>query len=656
VERPYTFKDFAIICRRRRDGAKFYQLLRDRGIPAEFVGEMEFFSAPVIRDLLAYLKIINNPLAAGIPLNRVMKISGIPETEVQKINAVARKATFGNPYNDGVFEAMRSIDSLAPHHATAVSEILGTLDRLIMEKDLGTLTVLVHHLMMRATDLYARALEDETGQAVLLLNQFLTITREYEEITRDVTVDSFLSYLRFLSGFSIEVGETDVADSVKVLTVHKSKGKEFPVVFVGDLALKRFPLQYQEKEFFVPNDLSKGLKTTDDEKALFLQEERRLLYVAMTRAEDLLYLTRARWYGNNKNPTKQSKFLDELPLEDTSLIKKIEVPAEISVPSIRGGNALEQYQHTLQYQAKRAIHQLHLKTAIQHIVTLEKLRLIAEGKSPSSFNRDAFLAFTENDAEIEALVQGHTPCLVGESHTFSASGLGTYERCPLKYKFRYIVQVPSLPRTFFDLGSAVHTVIEHLSRKQKEGIPPTKEMALSLLDTAWSTAAYESKSHEMKDRAMAETLIDTYLAWQAGNPNRVLEAEKRFQVSLGGRLLRGVIDRIEETPGGEIVVVDFKTGSKPGNLSKNTIREDMQMNLYSLAIRELYGRLPVRASLYYLGPDKAYDYRPTAESIGTFEDRVVALINAICAEEFSPTPDYQTCRWCDYRDLCEDGE
>jgi len=656
VERPYTYKDFAIICRRRRDGAKFYQLLRDRGIPAEFVGEMEFFSAPVIRDLLAYLKIINNPLTAGIPLNRVMKISGIPETEVQKINAVARRATFGNPYNDGVFEAMRSIDSLAPHHATAIRELLGTLDALIMEKDRGPLTALVHHLMMQATDLYARALEDETGQDILLLNHFLTITREYEEITKDATVDSFLTYLRFLSGFSIEVGETDVADSVKVLTVHKSKGKEFPVVFVADLAVNRFPLQYQAKEFFVPNDLSKGMKTTHDEKALFEQEERRLLYVAMTRAEDLLYLTRAKWYGNNKNPTKQSKFLDELPLDDPSLVQKVEVPAVVSAPALRGKTALEKYQQTLQYQAKRAIHQLHLQTALQHIVTLEKIRLISEGKDLSSFNRNAFLTFTENDAEIETLMQGRTPCLVGESHTFSASGLSTYERCPLKYKFQYVLQIPSLSRTFFDLGSAVHTVIEHLSKKQREGIAPTKEMALALLDTAWSTAAYESKSHEMKDRATAEALLDTYLTWQAGNPNRILEAEKRFQISLGGRRLNGVIDRIEETPDGEIVVIDFKTGSKPGNLSKNTIRDDIQMNLYSLAIREIYGKLPVKASLYYLGPNKTYDYTPTLETIGTFEERVVNLIKSICAEEFSPRPDYQTCKWCDYKDFCEEGD
>jgi aspartate/tyrosine/aromatic aminotransferase len=80
------------------------------------------------------------------------------------------------------------------------------------------------------------------------------------------------------------------------------------------------------------------------------------------------------------------------------------------------------------------------------------------------------------------------------------------------------------------------------------------------------------------------------------------------------------------------------------------------MNLYSLAIRELYGKLPVKASLYYLAPNKTYDYHPTVETIGTFDERVVNLIHAVCAEAFSHNPDYQTCRWCDYKDFCKEGE
>ena len=73
-----------------------------------------------------------------------------------------------------------------------------------------------------------------------------------------------------------------------------------------------------------------------------------------------------------------------------------------------------------------------------------------------------------------------------------------------------------------------------MTEKQNEGIPPTKEMARALLDTAWSTVAYESKNHEMEDRETAGALL-VLPRWQAGSPNRILEAEKRFQISLGGR-------------------------------------------------------------------------------------------------------------------------
>ena len=85
-------------------------------------------------------------------------------------------------------------------------------------------------------------------------------------------------------------GEREDKDAVRILTVHKSKGKEYPVVFVVDMVKDKFPLRYQTKPFYVPSDLAKGLKVGDDEKALFLQEERRLCYVAMTRAQDKLYL------------------------------------------------------------------------------------------------------------------------------------------------------------------------------------------------------------------------------------------------------------------------------------------------------------------------------------------------------------------------------
>jgi DNA helicase II / ATP-dependent DNA helicase PcrA len=120
--------------------------------------------------------------------------------------------------------------------------------------------------------------------------------------------------------------------------------------------------------------------------------------------------------------------------------------------------------------------------------------------------------------------------------------------------------------------------------------------------------------------------------------------------------MKGYIDRIELTPEGGYVVIDFKTGSLSSAPSKNTIRADIQMNLYCLAVREMYGKLPVRASLYYIKDNKMIDYFPTEETIAAFEEAAKEIIAAVCAERFDPTPSFQNCRFCDYEDLCEAKE
>jgi DNA helicase-2/ATP-dependent DNA helicase PcrA len=116
------------------------------------------------------------------------------------------------------------------------------------------------------------------------------------------------------------------------------------------------------------------------------------------------------------------------------------------------------------------------------------------------------------------------------------------------------------------------------------------------------------------------------------------------------------VNGIEQTPEGEFVVVDFKTGSKPSSLTKNPVLADIKLNLYSPAIKERFGRLPVRASFYYIKDDKMVDYFPTEESVGIFTESAKEIISAICAERFDPNPAYQTCRFCDYADLGERKE
>jgi DNA helicase-2/ATP-dependent DNA helicase PcrA len=653
-KRQFRYRDFAILCRRRADGVKFYQLLKSHGIPCEFSGEIAFFSMPEVRDMMAWLRAVKNPLAAGISLNRIMKAGGVPEAVVQTINATARETGWSVDHSDGVFEAMQAAEDVAPEYLPVVRELAQSVVRLTEKKDRETLSGLVYEVMMRTGALYRETLENDDGRHRLVLNRFYTLSKDYESITKDARVDDFLEYLSLLSDMDIEVSEPSDTDAVQILTLHKSKGKEFPVVFLVDLSERKFPLRYQEKPFFVPRDLARGLVPEENEKALHLQEERRLCYVGMTRAQERLYFTRAKIYGDNKRESRASVFLEELEYTDNPLITVIDVPAETRDIPVLAKNELEVAKHALQAQAIRAVVDMRLGTALQRMMDLEKVRLLEEGEDISVFDRSAFLAVPE--APFTLPRSGGETCGIGPEHGFSASALQTYEACPLQYRFRHVLIIPTEPKSYFGLGSVVHTVIEKLSADELKGIAPTRERARAMLDVFWSPKGYQSRKHEEEDRAKAESLLDFYLGWHLMNDNSLAGIEEKFMFTFDGRTMKGYIDRIERTPDGGMVVIDFKTGSKPGSLTRNAVKENIQLNLYCLAVRDRYGELPRRASFLYLKDNKRVDYFPDDESMEFFLHKLSGMIGAICAGEFPATPSYSACRFCDYTPLCDEQE
>jgi DNA helicase-2/ATP-dependent DNA helicase PcrA len=655
-ERPFGYGDFAVLCRRRAEGVKFYAALKSHGIPCEFTGEMAFFAMPAVRDMIAYLRAVNNPLTAGISLNRIMKIAGVPETVMQTINAKARSGSRGNDHSDGVYEAMQAADGVDEPCRPLVGEIVRSLDQLIDFRDRSTLPELVYEVMMRASAIYRSTLVDDADQHRLALNQFYALARDYDAITRDAGVGDFLEYLSMLSNLDVEMEETADTEAVQVLTLHKSKGKEFPVVFLADLSERKFPLGYKEKSFYVPRDLARGLTPGGDEKALYQQEERRLCYVGMTRAEERLYFTRAKWYGDNKRESRPSVFLNELCYRENPLIQVVEVPAEKQAIPVLAKTELEVLRHSLQAKIIRAVAEMRLQTALQRLVDLEKVRLIAEGGDVEAFDQEAFFAIPENQGFPANILCGERPCLIGPDHTFSASSLQAYEDCPLKYKFQNVLMVPTEPKSFFGLGSVVHKVIETLSEDELKGIRPTRERAMAMLEQFWSPVGYESRKHELEDKQKAGTLLEIYLAWHFMNPNSLIAVEEKFVFTFKDRTMKGYIDRLEQNPEGQYVVIDFKSGAKPSTLTKKAVKEHIQLNLYCLAVRQRFGEMPKRASLFYLKDNKLVDYYPDEESIAAFKEKLSGMIDGVCAEEFPATPSYAACRFCDFKPLCGEQE
>lgn len=298
---------------------------------------------------------------------------------------------------------------------------------------------------------------------------------------------------------------------------------------------------------------------------------------------------------------------------------------------------------------------MRLATALQRIIELEKIRMIEKGGDLSQFDQDAFLAVPESSTRIEQWRSGTKTHPIELPARYSASSLKTYDSCPLRFKFQNVLKVPSQPRMYFDFGSVMHRVIEHLGIMKKEGKVPTREEAHRVLDLLWPKTSFLTTTQEQEKRTTAVRILDTYLAWEQENHNCVLSCEESFTFSLGDTSFTGSIDRIEQTPEGRLRVIDFKTGKKPSSLTKASIPEEIQLNLYSLALRNIYGTLPEKASFFYLEDGKFVDYTPTVEPIKKFEEKLTRMTTAIRNREFPPKPGWG-CQFCDYTMLCEKME
>ncbi len=145
-----------------------------------------------------------------------------------------------------------------PDEAPLVAELVASIDRFIGEKETKTLPALVHAVMMHGAGLYRRAIDLADARSVAALNTFYRIAAEYDAITREAGLPDFLDHLRVMAGFRIEVETETDEDAVQVMTVHKSKGTEFPAVFVLRPLGPALPAHLPREEVHGPARASPG--------------------------------------------------------------------------------------------------------------------------------------------------------------------------------------------------------------------------------------------------------------------------------------------------------------------------------------------------------------------------------------------------------------
>ena len=290
MRQGYKFSDFAVLMRMNALTRAFEQEFTADGIPFKVFGGMKFFERKEIKDLIAYLRVISNPLD-GEAIVRIINFPkrGIGQTTVEKLQSYAA--------NEGlsVYDAVLDLDVLGFNAGTRakLDAFFDLIKRWIYESQEMAVNELVKKIVAD-TDMRAAYSDnsDESINKLANIEEFISSVDEYCKLNPDATLTDYLQQVTLLS----DTDDMDDSEYVTLATIHAVKGLEYKCVFVVGL-----------EENVMPSSRSVG----DNDN---LEEERRLMYVAITRAEERLFLTRSksRYMYGKRESSMRSRFLKEL--------------------------------------------------------------------------------------------------------------------------------------------------------------------------------------------------------------------------------------------------------------------------------------------------------------------------------------------------------
>ncbi len=293
-EGKYKYGDFVILYRTNAQSRSFEETFIRNSIPYKIVGGLKFYDRKEVKDLIAYLRLIQNPLD-DISLRRIINVPkrGIGASTLGKIEKYTSQT------GESIYGALLDLDKiqgLSGRARNVIKSFTAMINKFLAMKEIMGVRDFIEEVVYSTG--YIKELEEENSvesqSRIENLKEFISVAVDFETNYEGGTLEDFLANVSLLS----DVDKTDERkDVVTMMTVHGAKGLEFPVVFLVGMEEGLFPI-------------SRALDSIHD-----MEEERRLCYVAVTRAEELLYISYANLrtiYGNTTY-SLPSRFLKEIP-------------------------------------------------------------------------------------------------------------------------------------------------------------------------------------------------------------------------------------------------------------------------------------------------------------------------------------------------------
>jgi DNA helicase-2/ATP-dependent DNA helicase PcrA len=590
--------DHAILVRANRDAEPLLRALNMARVPWRFSGTAGLYQQPEVRLLVSFLRAVNDPSDSVSCYDlATSEIFGLAPRDVTvALNAASRRRT---SLEHALREAMSRQDG--PFGAASREVVLRLLASLDQHRQLSTERgsgELLYHFVTASGWLprLARDARDSGDERLANVARFFEIVRRQAGLLRDDRLPFLVAQLDTL----IEAGddpstadvELDHGDAVHVLTYHKAKGLEFPIVHMVGLVDDRFPTRSRGDLLPLPGDLIREPLPEGDHH---LAEERRLFYVGMTRAREELHLSWARDYGN-RQARRMSQYL----------LEALDLPPAMPVETLRPSVAERLARH--QQSAAR----------------------------PAAPARPAALT----DRQL----------------TLSYGQISDYLDCPTRYRYAHVIRIPTPASHQMAYGRALHAAVQAFHRRQLAGQTTSLEELYAELDANWESVGFLTQQHEQARRDAARDALERFWREQVLEPARPIAVEQDFSVVLGRDRVRGRYDRVDRDPDGRISITDYKSSDvrDPATAGRRS-RESLQLSIYALAYESQHGRLPAELALHFLESGIVGRSTASPKRLAKAAEQVTTVSEGIRAGDFAANPSPMRCGFCPFREICPDA-